>query len=206
VLIGVSVWLVSRRPGRRAWRRAAPLACASFAIGLGLLTGPVQALDLDSKVRAGDLASDTPAGEIAPGGISAATWLREHSSPDDVVATNSHCRFPAPRRCDHRAFWISAYSERQMLLEGWSYTSRSSELAARAGVPVPFLSYWKPDVLMANERAFLKPTRDRLNQLRRKHHVRWLFVDKRFGVDLAALERLADLRLDRSNYAVFRLD
>ena len=67
------------------------------------------------------------------------------------------------------------------------------------------MSYWKPDVLMDNERAFRKPTRDRLDQLRREHHVRWLFVDKRFGVDLAALERLADLRLDRSNYAVFRL-
>ena len=58
---------------------------------------------------------------------------------------------------------------------------------------------------MTNERAFGRPTRQRLNELKRRHQGTWLFVDKRFRVDLASLERLADLRHDNANFAVFQL-
>ncbi len=205
VVVGVTIGYLGRRTDRSAWRHAAPLALAGIAIGLGLLTGPRIAVALPASDPADEVPSQNPVETIAPGGIVAARWLREHSDPGTVVATNSHCRFPAPLRCDHRAFWISAYSERQMLLEGWAYTSRSAALAEKYDVSVPFLSYWEHDVLMTNERAFWKPTPARLDGLRREHGVRWLFVDKRFRADVPALERLADLRYENANYAVFRL-
>jgi hypothetical protein len=205
ILVWLVVRLVARGSRRVAWRHAAPLACVSMVLGLGALTGPLHALDTSSRVPAADLPSTNRGAEIGRGGITAARWLRDHSATDDVVATNSHCRYPNRRRCDHRAFWISGYVERQILLEGWAYTSRSSEMAERTGAPVPFLPYWRPAVLRANDQAFEKPTRQRLDRLRR-HQVRWLFVDKRFPVDLASLERLADLRLETGDYAVLRLD
>ncbi len=203
VLVAVALVLVARR--RHSWRHAAPLACASMAIGLGLLSGPVYALDLDSRITGSVALSRFPEPQIAPGGISAAQWLRDHSPSDAVVATNSHCVFPAPVRCDHRAFWISAYVERQILVEGWSYTSRSAKEAKEKGSTVPFVPYWKRDLLVTNERAFWKPTRERLDELKRRYHVTWLFVDKRFRADLPGLRRLADLRHENANYAVFQL-
>jgi hypothetical protein len=203
VLVGVALVLVARR--HLSLRHTAPLACASMAIGLGLLSGPLYALDVDSKFTASDALSRYAEPQIAPGGISAAQWLRDHSDPDAVVATNSHCIFPAPVRCDHRAFWISAYTERQILLEGWSYTSGSADEAKKQGTSVPYVSYWKHDLLLANDRAFFIATRHRLNELKRRYHVTWLFVDKRFRADLPGLQRLADLRHSNANYAVFRL-
>jgi hypothetical protein len=201
-LIGLGIWLLSRRPGWGAWRHAAPLACVSLTLGLGLLTGPVHALDADERAP---VPAASKVRQIGTGGIVAARWLRDHSSPDDVVATNSHCLFPAPSRCDHRAFWIAGYAERQVLVEGWSYTSRSAELAAKQHRLVQYMSYWRPRVLRQNDRAFAQPTRQRLAALRRDHDVRWLFVDKRFRADLPALERLADLRFENKDYAVLEL-
>ncbi len=205
LVVGVAIGPLARRARGSAWRHAAPLAVAGIAVGLGLLTGPGHAVHLSPSDPADEIPSQNPVDTIAPGGIVAARWLRDHSDPGTVVATNSHCRFPTPRRCDHRAFWISAYSERQMLVEGWAYTSRSAALAERYDVSVPFLSYWKHDLLMKNERAFWRPTRARLDDLRRQHGVRWLFVDKRFRADLPKLERLADLRYENADYAVLRL-
>jgi len=204
VVLGVALVLVARR--RPAWRHTAPLACAGLAIGLGLLTGPQNALHTDLYAKAASARQAAPPRtQIGPGGLSAAAWLSHHSSPDAVVATNSHCMFPAPRECDHRAFWISGYTERQILLEGWSYTSRSAALAAKQGTSVPLVAFWKPDLLRQNDEAFSAPTRRGLDRLRRQHHVTWLFVDKRFPVDLARLRRLADLRYSNPDYAVFRL-
>lgn len=203
VVVAVVLTLMARR--RPSLRHAAPLACASLALGLGMLTGPLHALDITAYARPAEVPSTAPEPAIAPGGITAARWLRDHSDPDAIVATNSHCRFPAPQRCDHRAFWISAYSERQMLLEGWSYTSRSAAEAAKQGKSVPFMSFWDHELLMENERAFWQPTRARLDRLKKVHHVSWLFVDKRFRADLRGLRRHADQRLNTKNYAVFEL-
>jgi hypothetical protein len=203
VLVGVVLSILGRRRAGRPWLHVAPLACASLAIGLGLLTGPLHALDID-YLPAAEIPSKSVVPEIAPGGIDAARWLRDHSSQDAIVATNSHCRFPAPRRCDHRAFWISAYSERQVLLEGWAYTSESSALAAKEHVSVPFLPYWKPRVLRSNDLAFSRPTRRRLEKLEREH-VTYLFADRRYPVKVHRLRKLADLVHSTKDYAIFRL-
>jgi hypothetical protein len=205
VTVVIAVVMVVLARSRPAWRHAAPLACAAFVVGLGVVTGPLHALDITEKVSADDRPSIPEEPEIALGGIQSARWLRDHSSPDAVVATNSHCRFPAPRRCDHRAFWISAYSERQVLVEGWSYTSRSSDEAAKQGLSVPFMDFWDQDLLTLNNLALIHPTRQRLERLHRHHGVTWLFVDKRYQADLPALKRLTKKRMETENYAVFEL-
>ncbi|QNE18723.1 hypothetical protein F1D05_13395 [Kribbella qitaiheensis] len=64
-----------------------------------------------------------PRRQVPDGGAEAARYIRDHSAVTDRLATNSHC-MPAydPARCDTRNFWLSAYAERRVLVEGWAYT------------------------------------------------------------------------------------
>jgi len=205
LLVLATALLVVARSRGRPWNGTASLACASLVIGLGLSGGPLRAGDISLFSPKDEAAATATVPVIGVGGISAARWLRAHSSPDAVVATNSHCLAPLPRRCDHRAFWIAGYSERQILLEGWSYATRAWELAEKEGVSEPLLPFWHPGRQRENDQAFLAPTRARLQRLHDRHGVDWLFVDKRFPVRLRALEKFADLRLDERSYAIFRI-
>ena len=46
---------------------------------------------------------------------------------DEVIATNAHCSRPnRVSPCDARNFWMAAYAERTMLVEGWAYISWST--------------------------------------------------------------------------------
>lgn len=75
---------------------------------------------------------------VMPGSqVEAARWIRAHSDPSDVLVTNSHCwqerEDPnAPlAKCDGntRSWWLSGYSERSVLIEGWAYAPRTMALA-----------------------------------------------------------------------------
>ncbi|GAA3282332.1 hypothetical protein Dvina_09425 [Dactylosporangium vinaceum] len=117
---------------------------------------------------------------VTPGTQEAGRWLRDHSDPDDLVATNAHCVGDpyALTGCDNRHFWFSAYSERRFLVEGWGFTNRAHEEAARAGVNAIFAPYWDPQKLADNDAAFYHPTASTVGLLRDKYHVKWLMVDE----------------------------
>ena len=108
--------------------------------------------------------------------IDAARWIRDHSSVDDIVMTNRHCSTPvAPAHCDTRRFVVAAFSERQVLLEGWTGTPRSSALAP-VGAGAIFVNYWNPGLLALNDGFIARPdaaAAARLGAL----GVRWVFVD-----------------------------
>jgi hypothetical protein len=131
--------------------------------------------------------------------IDAARWTRDHSSPHDVVATNVHCLVVlGDGRCDARSFWLSAYSERRVLIEGWGFAPRVAAL----GSTTPF---WDQDLLRRNDDVFSAPTADNLRYLRDDHHVRWLVVDRVIGVESAELRTLARLRYENERMAVYEL-
>jgi hypothetical protein len=136
---------------------------------------------------------------VTPGGIEAARWIRAHSEPDDRIATNVHCLVPARPPCPSASFWIPAYAERRVLLQGWAYTSESNRsgdfLSAMAG---PF---WDPALLERNDLVFTAPTRRGLARLRFGDKVRWLLMDDRIpGASPSRLAKLAPLRY-RSGHA-----
>ena len=143
-----------------------------------------------------------------PGGAEAARWLANHSSPDDIVATNIHCMHPNTDECDNRNFWLSAYSERRVVVEGWGYTVATNESGAvsdRISSRVPI-----PDTrrLAINDAAFERPSRATISRLVRSYGVSWLFVSKKYPVDLKTLNALTDLlrrRYDNEAYTVFRV-
>jgi hypothetical protein len=130
--------------------------------------------------------------------VEAARWTRDHSSPKDVIATNAHCLQVVDGWCDARSFWLSAYSERRVLVEGWSFAPRVAALGA-------YTPFWDQDLLRRNDEAFTLPTADGLRALRQRDGVRWLVVDRSVGAEAADLRTLARLSFDNGRMAVYEL-
>lgn len=132
--------------------------------------------------------------------VEAARWVHDHSDPDDVVATNVHCQVvAADGSCDARSFWLSAYTERQVLVEGWTFAPRM------LGEPLgPWAPFWDPALLAVNDAAFSAPTADGLATLRARG-VRWLVVDRDVAPESPELAALAQLRFENARMAVYAL-
>lgn len=148
-----------------------------------------------------------------PGGAQAASVIAERAPVDAVVATNVHCRKPRRRHCDNRSFWVTALTERRVLVEGWGYNAETNarfiEGVPNAWLPVPF-----PERLAINDAAFLEPSPETLDRLVDAYGVSWLFVNKRHPADVAALAELADGRggpdllaeeFESKHYVVYRV-
>ncbi|MFI6918409.1 hypothetical protein ACIBIZ_00550 [Nonomuraea spiralis] len=138
---------------------------------------------------------------IPTGALEAGRWLRDHSSPGDVVATDLHCRNPVPRRtCDSRHFWVSGFTERRVLVEGWGYaesTLSRAELFVTPYLHVPFADQAR---LADNDAAFREPSARNVHRLAHKYGVKWLFT----GIN-PALGRYARLRFQNADSSVYEL-
>ncbi|MBM0258454.1 hypothetical protein [Micromonospora sp. 4G55] len=127
-------------------------------------------------------------------------WVRAHSGPEEVLATNVHCRMVVSGWCDARSFWLSGYAERPVLVEGWAFAPRM------VGRPEgPYAPFWDAERLRANDAAFTAPTAAGLAELRDRYGVRWLVVDRTVGPESPDLAQLADLRHENTRMAVYRL-
>jgi hypothetical protein len=136
-------------------------------------------------------------------GRAAAEWVRDHSAPTERVMTNAHC---GPARssarheeCNASHFWISALTQRRVVLEGWAFTARSGDWTD------PF--WGSLDLLIENDRIFTDPSESTVRSFASEHEVTWLFVDRREPADLLALEQLPslDLTFIEGDYAVLRV-
>jgi hypothetical protein len=198
----VSLLVTRRSP---AWR----------GVTAPLLAGAVLGLTLPSVVSfVADVAENPlPTSYVTPpesqatigrGGIDAAHWLRAHSAPDQLVATNAHCR-SSRSGCDNRMFWLAAYSERGVLVEGWSYQARTQPRAEALGMRACCLPFWDPKRLLDNDAAFMARTSDSVRRLRDRYGVRWLMVDQRSPHRLRALSRQAEVRYKSGQYVVLEI-
>jgi hypothetical protein len=198
--IGVAVWRIGRSL-TPALRGRGPVVL----LGMVLLAG-IPGLVIESRIGA----RSPNGGGYAPSAlpatrVDAARWLREHSSPDDVVATNAHCLYTIKGGyCDSRSFWISAYSERRVLVEGWIFAPRAAAIAGFTplGVYTPF---WDQALLRLNDSAFTAPTLPVLSNLRDQHGVRWLVVDRTSpaGRESPRLGSLATKVFDNGRVAIY---
>ena len=146
---------------------------------------------------------------IPRGTAEAGRWLRDHSDPRDLVATNAHCLIAGdtPKDgCDNRHFAFSAYSERRFLVEGWGFTARTHEVAAAAGVNAVWAPYWNAQLLADNDAAFSAPSAQTIGKLRDQYRVRWLFVDEVRNAPAPALGDVARLRHRAGDIAVYEID
>jgi len=196
---GAYVLLASVAPDRPALRGAGPLLIIALVMGFSLPNV--------ATLLASPFVGERLSGETIPGdGVAAARWLRDHSDTGDVVATNLHCRglLHRPEVCDARHFWVSGYSERRMVVEGWAYTQRATASAMELGVSDRTVPFWDQTLLALNDLAFSHPTPAVLAALQDQLGVRWLFADLT-GADSDALVRMADLRYREGTFAVYEL-
>ncbi|MEJ7743376.1 MAG: hypothetical protein WKF73_13005 [Nocardioidaceae bacterium] len=192
----------------RRWNWAgntAMVGVITVVLGLGLTRAGAALVDFADPPWPGPARARSP--DIGTGGIDAARWLRDHSSPDELVATNAHCRdkVESGSGCDARHFWVSGYSERHVLVEGWAYiapgTVGEPSNAVTNSSRAPF---WDPQLLNRNDQAFGRPTAAALGVLREDYGVRWLFVDLSQPVPLAVSSRVRLGRLSELADVVYR--
>jgi hypothetical protein len=190
---------------------AAALVLRRFTGGLAVLLFAVTGLCTTgtavSLVQAGARGpAPVTVREIPKGGMRAARWLRAHSSPDDVVATNGHCRGNRWKRCENRHFWVSGYSERRMLVEGWAYAATNIgqvvDSLDRKYVRFPF---WDGKRLAANDAVFRQPSHAAVKHLVETYGVRWLFVDERDRRLAPGIGEFAALRYRSGRCAVYQI-
>jgi hypothetical protein len=128
--------------------------------------------------------------------VDAARYVRDHSDPDDVVATNAHCLAYYGEVCDPRSFWLAAYSERSVLVEGWGFAPRAAENN--------FMPFWDPDLLRLNDEAITASTPQNIARLRALG-VRWFVIDRQVSQESTALATLATAVYDNGRVAVYHL-
>jgi hypothetical protein len=109
--------------------------------------------------------------------IDAARWIRDHSDVDDVVMTNRHCTTPRSPfgGCDSRRWLVTAFSERQSLVEGWTATPEATRVAPHGRDSIT-VDYWKPDILRLNDGFYTAPSAQAQRRLW-DLGVRWIYVE-----------------------------
>ncbi|MEV6411748.1 hypothetical protein [Kribbella sp. NPDC051718] len=193
--------------GWKAGRRGGGVPTAFFAALVAACMVGALALPLVGLVSAS--ASDVAYGRPGRDGpteaeADAARWLKENSAGEDLIATNAHCIALRGETCDSRHFWIAALSERQVLIEGWVRTNRSSRISATSGVEPSKVPYWNKEQLAANDATFTSPSPAIIERLR-KLGVRWLYADHRAGQISPQLKQYVRLRhatLDATIYEI----
>jgi hypothetical protein len=125
----------------------------------------------------------------------AARWLRAHSAPTDVVATNWHSSL---------SFWINAYSERRTLVGSWNYAPRAVDESRRLNVNAARVPFWDPALLEANDAAIYAPSGERIAWLRSRG-VRWILVVRAAGQESPELARYAVLRRVEGDVVLYQI-
>ncbi|MGL4174826.1 MAG: hypothetical protein ACRCSN_02015 [Dermatophilaceae bacterium] len=125
--------------------------------------------------------------------VDAARWLRANTATDDVVMTNRHCVVPTSPlpECDTRRWLVAAFSERQLFIESWAYTSTAVRLnpVGSGSVVEP---YWDRADLALNDGFYTSPAADAARSLWCRG-VRWVYVDRLLPTS-AGLDRFAPVR------------
>jgi hypothetical protein len=201
VTLGLALWVGGRR--RVALRGLAPalLVAAVMAYGapsaVAKLAQPVRAAVADSFA-----AVDGPPALMPRGTRVAGRWLRDHSGPDDLVATNVHCRQPG---CTNLHLWFSAFTERRFLVEGWGFTDKANGWRRDGGPSSRYAPFWDGAKLADNDEIFRSPSRAAADRLRQRYGVRWLFVDETADGVSPDLGRHTTLRYRAGSCAVYEL-
>ncbi len=199
VLVAVLVTLTRRRhPSLPVRPVTAALVAASLVLtGAALLQrGTETARAAVSVLRDGQGPGE---GYPVPrDGALAALYVRDHSAADAVVATNAHCYGPEDA-CDTRHFWVSALTERRVLVEGWAYPEGFRPGQTRTS---PF---WDTERYDANQAVFDDPDQVAVQRLADEWGVQWLVVDRTLGTESSELRRYATLVLESEGAAVYRI-
>jgi hypothetical protein len=191
LVVGPVVAVLARR---RGWRPTA-------ALGLPALVVALQPWGLPEVVTPAAYVQPaaTPA-TVSEGQMALLVELRELSDPVDLVATNKHCLSGsvAEGNCEARWWAVSAFAERRVLMEGWSYDYTWTSSGTDNLEP-----YWDQALLRANDGFIADPSPETCAVLVAEG-VRWLYVDGRQPWS-PRLTEYADLVGSTGDAALYRL-
>lgn len=135
----------------------------------------------------------------------AAYWLRSNSEPDQIVATNVHCRtISQVQPCENDSFWVSGFSQRPVLIEGWAYTNSAHARHGVNGLSYSRQPYEDGALFALNEAAFTAPSQQVMDDLRAKG-VAFLFADDRRGDLSPDIGEYATLVFENEDVRIFAL-
>ncbi|XVU29023.1 hypothetical protein ACQPZJ_18755 [Actinoplanes sp. CA-054009] len=178
LIVAVTVLLVTLI----AWRVRLSTRLTVGALAIAVLTAAVTSGTAGSgQVLVDEVTPDSeaaitgghPPNTFPAGALEAGRWLRAHSDPRDIVATNSHCRLNIPG-CDSRDFWVAAFSERQVVVQGWSYTEPAFASGGLWDRTLARSQFWDAQLLAENDAVFSDPTAENVESFTSAHNVRWL--------------------------------
>ena len=204
--LGVAVGALTLLAWRNAWR--ARTTWVATAVGVLLVTAmadhPFDHLTpMARRLEAGRGPQDQSFVPLTPDLERGLLWLRAHTTPDDVVASNAAYIDAAQQQ--PILVRVSAFAERRTFLEGWTQTIRNSELAAEDyDLPLSERRLAFPDRLALNRRAFLLGSANALDELQRRG-VRLLWVEKNNGPASPKLARRAKLVYENAECAIYAL-
>ncbi len=211
-----------RRPGTVSGearvRMLAGLTFVSILLGAGLYGMSLRIYGSDLRTPTQDQrapVSDPAHGAsliVWPDTEAAGSWIDRHAAAQDVVATNQYCLRPRVRpdghttACDTRNFTAAAFSQRRTLIGGWAYADRVLDSAWASPVSYTKMPFWDAALYDEQYQAFARPSRAVLDDLYRRHDVRWLFLDLTHPpVATALLDRTAIRRFTGAHAAVWQL-
>ena len=103
-------------------------------------------------------------------------WIRDHTSPNAVLAVNNHSLYPDGH--DSKYFYYSAFAERRVELESWDYSVETTR-QGYFSLPVSMTPF--PRRLALANAVFHRGDERALRTLARTYRVRYLVADKVHG-------------------------
>lgn len=214
VLVPGGILLVVLTVAALWWRRTGVAAAVAIALLLAAVIGAVVPLYIADTARYSvrwlrpvhyaDLPNSPDT--RTRGELEAILWLRANSDPDDIIATNVHCR-PAlfEEFCDSRAFWVVGLSGRRAVLEGWGFTDQTQALQGVDGLvyalqPSPFTERFE-----LNQAVFLESDEGALAALVDQFGVRWLVAVRAAGSVPTFSESVATVRFDNGEVTILEV-
>lgn len=129
----------------------------------------------------------------------ALVWIRENTEKDAVFATDRHfddtkaeTSFLADTTNNARYFYYSAYSARQMFLEGWSYLPRTEEMAKQT------------EARYLINVSFYDEKTENKGQLMQKNGVDYLIASRYINDNFAQLDSELEQVFANSDIAVYK--
>jgi hypothetical protein len=186
------------------WRMLAPAApsraermfacCLPLLLTLGLVQPLTQMAPrvwetiLHERISRADTGSHEGITAALYGGL---VWVRDHTTPCDVLAVNNH--YASADRVRSVYFDYSAFTERRILLESWSFTPRG----LIGGLPYPAR-------LALNDMAVVHGSAPALRTLARDG-VSYVLIDKTHGGGTPEPASVSRLVFENSALSVYRL-
>ncbi len=186
------------------WRMLAPAApsraermfacCLPLLLTLGLVQPLTQMAPrvwgtiFHERISQADAGSHEGITDALYGGL---VWVRDHTTPCDVLAVNNH--YASADRVRSTYFDYSAFTERRILLESWSFTPRG----LNGGLPYPAR-------LALNDMAVVHGSAPALRALARDG-VSYVLIDKIHGGGAPEPASVSRLVFENSALSVYRL-